>query len=218
MKLQFWLLIIVLAIPLGTAGQSESKYNLNRVHVVLMNGGTVSGKWIGASSDTLIIHGTVQRKEVNFRLKGASRDYEGTIEAVTDTTLLVRLTEQPDTTFVLNRRYVTHLEVTRRRFGPNDNKRRNVSIPAAQIRSIQIHSRGAGAGGFIAGALAGALITGALFTNSNDLNQSETAVVPLLLCPLIGVALATSGKKHPIEGSAEKYKAFVRKVIKHSNF
>jgi hypothetical protein len=221
MNSRLFLIVLFVTGFLAVMGQSRSIYNLNHVRVELMDGRIINGKWITASNDTLVLQvagvaakGPVSGSEVNFRLKGAGREYAGTLEEVTETTIRVRLFDQPDTTFLVSRRYVTYMEVTRAAVD-HQRKKPRIHLSAQQIRSIRVHRKGSGSVGFFVGFLTGSFIS--FKFSSGPFGESTNGpgvLLPFFLAPVIGVAVATQGKRHPIDGNAGKFNEFVQKVIK----
>lgn len=71
--------------------QIESTFNLQRVSVELMNGEVVKGELLRVTEDVLVMSDERIKLEpgcqVNFRLWGVPLDYQGKVEAVTDSTL-----------------------------------------------------------------------------------------------------------------------------------
>ncbi len=195
-------MVLIISVPMTVMGQLRSRYNLNRIEIGLMDGKTLNGKCISASRDTLFMEGAivadakglVPGSEISFRMKGAGRDYSGMIEEAADESFQVRLFDQPDTTYAINRRYVTYLEITRP--APGYLAKLGVPLPASQIRYIRVHSRGAGAVGFLVGLIVGVSISTAIVADDVVLfNEPPPGyIAPVIIAPILGVVIATSGK------------------------
>jgi len=215
--------------------QIESTFNLQRVSVELMNGEVVKGELLRVTEDVLVMSDERIKLEpgcqVNFRLWGVPLDYQGKVEAVTDSTLSVRLDLNAEVNLVLRKR-IERLTITSRAWGTG--QPRTVDINASSIRSIQLRRKGSGAVGFVVGGLAGGFLGSALYSGTYEPPkpnvQTPTQVVNVyfeqmyvggsyifggvIVGGTIGAIIATAGKKYPINGDRKEFDALVKRIYR----
>lgn len=211
---------VVLALLMAAttvSAQPASNFDLSNLRVKMKNGKEAVGRLISASGDSLVMRGKTTLVhdlgpgcEVAFRLWRVNVDYSGTVEGVTDSTLAVRLRGKQEV-HVLDRKSIEFLQVTKRA-GSVRGVEGVVVIRASDISSILMHRKGSGAIGAVLGGLVG-IVFGTVFSGS--LSQASTgAYLGLFIGSALGAAAGSSGGEYLIDGSQEKFEAWVSLIHK----
>ncbi len=214
------LIAFLLIIQISWA-QPKSRYILRSIKLEFLDGTHAKGQLLYARADSLVMNGIGKLApgcHVRFRVQSVSTDQYGRVEAITDSTLTIRLADAPETPYIIRRNQIKSISVIQAAEGGDP----NTVFLASSIKSIRMGKKNAVGTGFLIGGLLGGLLFGVLIPTPDATWSSlginsvsskvEDVIIGVVVGGTFGAVINSMGKKYPINGDPTAFDVFVKKL------